>query len=231
MMFLVLLTIKVQSAVVRSQHSTLDQISEGLRFILHSAEFMILITLSYAICFFATSYIQLMPAFADMLSANEKEFGYMLSVGGIGAVVGTIISSNLQKSRRLGRVMLYSAIIYCLFVYLFAVICLLEWPYAYLAALTMIFLSGTFNSIFMITSTGILQLEVPDQLRGRVMGLHAITYNMLPLGALFTGAIASFSNPSIALAISTSVVLLYLLWILLKRGDISGIDGKKLSLV
>ena len=231
MMFLVLLTIKVQSAVNKNQHSTLDQISEGLRFILHSPVFMILITLSYAICFFATSYIQLMPAFADMVSANEQEFGYMLSVGGIGAVVGTIISSNMQKSRRLGRVMLYSAIIYCIFVYLFAAICSLERSYTYLAALTMIFLSGTFNSIFMITSTGILQLEVPDQLRGRVMGLHAITYNMLPLGALFTGAIASFSNPSVALAISTSIVLLYLLWILLKRPDISGLDGKKLSLI
>ena len=231
MMFLVLLTIKVQSAVNKNQHSTLDQISEGLRFILHSPVFMILITLSYAICFFATSYIQLMPAFADMVSANEQEFGYMLSVGGIGAVVGTIISSNMQKSRRLGRAMLYSAIIYCIFVYLFAAICSLERSYTYLAALIMIFLSGTFNSIFMITSTGILQLEVPDQLRGRVMGLHAITYNMLPLGALFTGAIASFSNPSIALAISTSIVLLYLLWILLKRPDIRGIDGKKLSLI
>ena len=231
MMFLVLLTIKVQSAINKNQHSTLDQISEGLRFILHSPVFMILITLSYAICFFATSYIQLMPAFADMVSANEQEFGYMLSVGGIGAVVGTIISSNMQKSRRLGRAMLYSAIIYCIFVYLFAAICSLERSYTYLAALTMIFLSGTFNSIFMITSTGILQLEVPDQLRGRVMGLHAITYNMLPLGALFTGAIASFSNPSIALAISTSIVLLYLLWILLKRPDIRGIDGKKLSLI
>ena len=228
-MFLVLLTIKIHSVVVKTQHSTLSQIKEGLRFILHSPEFLILITLSYAICFFATSYMQLMPAFANMLSANEQEFGYMLSIGGIGAVVGTIFSSSLQNSRRLGTVLLYSAIVYCGFIYLFAGICLADWQYAYLAALAMIFLSGTFNAIFMITSTGVLQLEVPDELRGRVMGLHAITYNMLPLGALLTGAMASFSNPSFALAISTSIVLIYLLWILLKRHDIRGIDGTTLS--
>ncbi|MCS5572578.1 MAG: MFS transporter, partial [Pseudomonadales bacterium] len=228
-MFLVLLTIKIHSVVVKTQHSTLSQIKEGLRFILHSPEFLILITLSYAICFFATSYMQLMPAFADMLSANEQEFGYMLSIGGIGAVVGTIFSSSLQNSRRLGTVLLYSAIVYCGFIFLFAAICLTDWHSTYLAALAMIFLSGIFNSIFMITSTGVLQLEVPDELRGRVMGLHAITYNMLPLGALFTGAIASFSNPSFALVVSTCIVLSYLLWIALKRPDIRGIDGTTLG--
>ena len=44
-MFLVLLTIKIHSVVVKTQHSTLSQIKEGLRFILHSPEFLILITL------------------------------------------------------------------------------------------------------------------------------------------------------------------------------------------
>ncbi len=228
-MFLVLLTIEVRSSLIKTQHSTLGQIREGLRFIVHAPEFLILITLSYAMCFFATSYMQLMPAFADMLSANEQEFGYMLSIGGIGAVVGTIISSSLQHSTRLGRVMLYAAIIYCLFIYLFAAVCLLDSQYSYLAALAMIFLSGTFNSIFMITSTGVLQLEVPDELRGRVMGLHAITYNMLPLGALFTGAIASISNPSLGLGVSTTIVIIYLIWILLKRPDIRNIDGTTLG--
>ena len=97
-MFLALLTIEVRSSLIKTQHSTLGQIREGLRFIMHAPEFLILITLSYAMCFFATSYMQLMPAFADMLSANEQEFGYMLSIGGIGAVVGTIISSSLQHS-------------------------------------------------------------------------------------------------------------------------------------
>ena len=229
-MFLVLLTINLQSKAIRNQDSTLHQINEGLQFIINTPEFLILIALSFAICFFTTSYIQLMPAFADMLSANEREFGYMLSVGGIGAVIGTIISSNIQNSMRLGLLMLYSAIIYCAFVYLFASICLLHWPHSYLAALTMIFLSGIFNSVFMITSTGVLQLQVPDELRGRVMGLHAISYNMLPLGALFTGAIANLTNPSIALMLSTTIVLLCLLSVLLKRPEISRIDGSQLSL-
>ncbi len=229
LMFLVLLSIQVQATVTARSHSTLQQISEGFRFIVNTPEFFFLITLSYAMCFFATSYMQLMPAFADLLSATEQEFGYMLSIGGIGAVVGTLMSSNLQHSQQLGKAMLYSAIIYCLFIYLFAAVCLLDWEFAYLLALAMIFLSGTFNSIFMITSTGVLQLEVPDELRGRVMGLHAITYNLLPLGALFTGAIASFSNPSMALGISTTIVLVYLIWILIKRQDIRNINGTALE--
>ena len=42
----------------------------------------------------------------------------------------------------------------------------------------------------MVCSMSILQLNVPDKLRGRVMGIHTITFSLLSVGALILGLLA-----------------------------------------
>lgn len=229
LMFIMLLTLKVRTKATATAHSTLHQIREGIGFIVTERHFLILITLSYAMFFFASSYMQLMPAFADMLNVDERGFGYLLSITGIGAVTGTAISGTLQGSHRLGRAMISSAIIFCGFVYCFAFVCWGLPVAAFYFALATIFIASMFSSIFMVTSTSVMQLEVPDHLRGRVMGIHAITYNLIPLGALLTGTLATWSNPSAAISICTTVVVGYLVWITVMQRDILKIDGMKLT--
>ena len=46
-----------------------------------------------------------------------------------------------------------------------------------------------------------MQLEVPDALRGRVMGVHSITYSLMPLGGLLLGAIANETTVVTAVAV------------------------------
>lgn len=228
-MFLVLLTLRVNASVPAPRHSTLQQIRQGFRYILQQRLFLVLILLSYALSFFASSYMQLMPAFADMLAVDETGFGYLLSIGGIGAVLGTVIAGTLQHSIHLGRVMILAALVFLVFLYVFAWVAWAGYTGSFAMALAAIFAAAVFYSIFMVTSTGVLQLEVPDELRGRVMGFHAITYNLMPLGALFSGAIASWSNPSAAIAVSTSIVALFVLWIWLKEAEVTTINGGQLA--
>ncbi|MEK9822866.1 MAG: MFS transporter, partial [Gammaproteobacteria bacterium] len=222
-------TLRVNASVPAPRHSTLQQIRQGFRFILQQRLFLVLILLSYALSFFASSYMQLMPAFADMLAADETGFGYLLSIGGIGAVLGTVIAGTLQHSIHLGRVMILAALVFLIFLYVFAWVAWAGYTGSFAMALAAIFAAAVFYSIFMVTSTGVLQLEVPDELRGRVMGFHAITYNLMPLGALFSGAIASWSNPSAAIAVSTSIVALFVLWIWLKEAEVTTINGGQLA--
>ncbi|MBT7532419.1 MAG: hypothetical protein HN659_15370, partial [Gammaproteobacteria bacterium] len=191
--------------------------------------FLILISLSYAVFFFASSYMPLMPAFADMLNVDEKGYGYLLSITGVGAVIGTVISGSLQKSPRLGLAMLLSALIFCVFVFLFALVCWLGIAGAFYFALGILFSASIFSSIFMVTTTTILQLEVPEHLRGRVMGFHGISYSLFPLGALLVGTIANVSNPSVGISISTTIFVAYLLWVSVTQPGIRKIDGRALT--
>jgi MFS family permease len=225
-MFLVIADLKVKPSEPVAKQSTYQQIKEGVSFILNTRLFLILLALSYAMFFFPSTYMQLMPAFVDMLGTNEEGYGYLLSITGIGSVTGTILSGYLQRSTRLGFSMLISALIFCGFVYLFALASYSGVKIAFYLALASLFAASIFSAIFMITSTTVLQMEVPDHLRGRVMGFHAITYNMLPLGALFAGAIANATNPALAVSISTTIFVGLVLWVLLADRSVVAVKGQ-----
>lgn len=229
LMFLLLLNLKVAPSVTVTQQSTVSQIVEGIRFILYNRNFLVLISLSYAVFFFASAYMPLMPAFVEVLNVDSKGYGYLLSITGVGAVTGTVISGSLQKSPRLGLLMLLSALTFCVFVYLFALVCWLGISGAFYFALAMLFLASIFSSIFMVTTTTILQLEVPDQLRGRVMGFHGISYNLFPMGALLAGTVAEASNPSVGVSVSTTIFVAYLLWVFVTQPDARKIDGTAIT--
>ena len=96
---------------------------------------------------------------------------------------------------------------------------------AYWLAMFAILIAAAFNSMYMISSMTVLQLNVPEHLRGRVMGFHGITYSMIPLGGLLAGFIASYSSPPIAIAIGTSLYLLFIIFIIVSQGKIRRISG------
>ena len=87
------------------------------------------------------------------------------------------------------------------------------------------FFGSLFSSIFMISSMAVLQLRVPHELRGRVMGIHGITYSLMPLGALLAGAIASVSSTPVAVAIGISVYLTIILMMVMSQHEVREIDG------
>jgi MFS family permease len=72
-----------------------------------------------------------------------------------------------------------------------------------------LFLMGASGSIYMITVQTALQLRVPDELRGRVMGIYGMTYNVGPLGAVQAGFIADRFDAPTALALGGIAIILF----------------------
>jgi len=69
-------------------------------------------------------------------------------------------------------------------------------------------LSAIGGSFFMISSMTVMQLAVPDALRGRVMGIHSITFSLIPLGGLVLGPLAEIVSAPVAVLSGATVVLL-----------------------
>ncbi len=235
-MFVVISGLKVDLPVVKQVgKSTLQQITEGIRFILTERIFLVLISMSYLGMFFVSSYMQLMPAFSDLLGAGEAGYGYLISITGVGSVVGTVLVGSVQESRRLGFAILGAAFLSGVFVFLFSVATgplvhlTLAYPLAYPLAMVSAFTISLFSAVFMITSMTVLQLRVPDDVRGRVMGLHGITYSLMPLGGLLTGFIATFTSAPVGISISATVYLLIVILIAISQQSIREIDGSKLT--
>ena len=181
---------------------------DGLRFIATERLFLTLILLTYAATFFGVSYVQLMPAFARMLGVDETGFGFMLSATGVGSVAGTLIVATLQRSPRLGGLMLASLAGAALAFLAFngCVAFLSGHPAGYPFALACAMLAAMCTSMFLVSSMTVMQLAVPDRLRGRVMGIHGICFSLIPLGGLLGGAVADATSPPAAAALNAALL-------------------------
>ena len=179
------------------------------RFILQEKLFAVLIAMTWISMFFGAAYVQIMPVFAELLGTGEEGYGLLLSATGVGSVLGTILVGRLQNSPRLGSVMMGGSVFFCLSLILFALVTGIaaDWHFAFALACGCAMLSAVGGSFFLISSMTVMQLAVPDALRGRVMGIHSITFSLIALGGLVLGPLAElFSAPS-ALLIGVGVVL------------------------
>jgi MFS family permease len=57
---------------------------------------------------------------------------------------------------------------------------------------------GGASQFYMTIISAILQVNLPNELRGRVMGIYGLTWDLMPVGGLIAGAIAEFGGAPIA---------------------------------
>jgi predicted MFS family arabinose efflux permease len=202
------------------------QLREGLSFIWQQDLFRWLMGLTFVGMFFGQSFNQLMPVFADLLESGETGYGYLLSAGGIGSVIGTLLIGGVHQYARLGRLMLGTAAIAALLTMVFAGVARLELFWLAFAA---VLLGAIFASVFNIASMTVLQLSVPDRLRGRVMGIHSMSFSLMPLGALFLGALAERLGASWAVWIACSIYLAGIAFVGMRQPIIRDLDGQALG--
>jgi MFS family permease len=85
-------------------------------------------------------------------------------------------------------------------------------------------LTAALSSVFLVSSMTVLQIKVPDAFRGRVMGIHSITFSMISLGGLAAGTLAAQFSAPVAVVIGALVVLSSVIWVVFKVSEIAKID-------
>ena len=171
-----------------------------------------------------------MPVFADLLQSGERGYGLLISVTGVGSVIGTLLIGQFQQSQRLGRVMLFSAGLSPCALFGFALVTGVapNAPAAFGLASFFVMLSAALSSIFLVSSMTVLQLNVPDELRGRVMGIHSITFSLIALGGLVAGVLATVFTAPAGVMIGAAVVLVLVLWAMIRQREVHDFDGRPL---
>ena len=203
------------------------QFLEGFQFVASRRMFASLMLLTYATTFFGISYVQLMPAFARLLGVSEAGYGLLLSVTGIGSVTGTMIVAPLQRSPRLGRMLLVSLMCGAAALVAFNV-CVALLPgqvTGYVLALGCATAAAMCISMFIVTSMTLMQLAVPDGLRGRVMGLYSICFSLIPLGGLLGGVVAAVTSPPFAGALNAGVLAAVVAIVAVTQPALRRLDG------
>jgi MFS family permease len=76
---------------------------------------------------------------------------------------------------------------------------------------------GFCNTFYLTQINTILQERVPNHLRGRVMSLYGLCWNLLPLGGLIAGALAAAVDARFAVLAGGGMVAAFALALLSSR--------------
>lgn len=222
-MFLVMVSLRVSSPPVEKTRNIVGDLVEGVRFILSRRDFVLLIGLTYATHFFGMQYLQLMPFFVKRFEREADGFGIMLSALGLGALMGTLTVGRIMKHPRVGYFMLGGTFTFTLAIMAFA------FSPSFYIAIGFLFIGGMANTIYFVIAMTVLQLRVPEGMRGRVMGIYTITFSFIPLGGVMGGIVASIYDERIAVVIGAAILASIFAFVGITQPIIWNLNGTKLD--
>lgn len=155
---------------------------------------------------FAFQYLQVMPAFAkEVLDVGAAGSGLLLLAAGIGALVGNLALASLGDFRHKSRLLITVTLVFCFTLFLFA------WSPWYWASWGILLIIGMASMCCMSVSTTLLQLIVPEEMRGRVMGLWSVGTALFFIGALPIGVVADAFGWPVAITGGAALFLAFTL--------------------
>jgi len=205
--------LRVGAPPISDGRPMLGQLAEGLAFVGRSWIFTGLIGLALFNSLFALSYITLLPIFADVyFGMGSAGYGLLQAAHGTGALVGTLTIATLaHRIRRPGRALLIGAAFVGAFLMVFASTELIG------PALVVLVLIGFSNTFYLTQVSTLLQQKVPDHLRGRVMSIYSLCWNLLPIGGLVAGVLAAAVDARFAVLVGGAMVAANALLLLTSR--------------
>lgn len=203
----------VPDTVVHQQGtSVLQNLREGLSFSNHEPNIRLQLILALIPSVFGFPYITMMPVFAnDVLHVGSSGLGLMMAFVGIGALSGALTLASAGERRSRGMMMIVGLIIFAFAIITFSI------SRVFPLSLACLVLGGWAIITYSATNNTLLQTQVPDEYRGRVMSLNAmIGMGFTPLGSLLIGTIAEFAGAPWAVAIGAAICGLTGLFVLIR---------------
>ena len=132
---------------------------------------------------------------------------------GVGAVGGALVVAWLGTFRGMGRTLLLTLVAYGALVAAFALL-----PVTAFSYLLLCLGGGALLMAFSLTAS-LVQLAVPDELRGRVMSIYLMAFRGgMPLGSLVGGYVTTFAPVPAVIAANGLLLMLVAAVFLLRRG-------------
>lgn len=188
----------------------LMQMKEGLDFIRNNQTVLTLISMVAVANVFGFGYSALMPAFAqDVLRQGPEGLGLLSASVGVGALTGALIVASLANFKHKGALLTFGNLFFPTMVVLFAASKIFPLSMALLVGVGLGFMvqNGMTNTL--------VQTNVPDHLRGRVMSVYMLVFQgFFPIGSLMAGTIAEHYGVPIGAAFGGTIALAAgLLWL------------------
>ncbi len=163
-----------------------EGLKEGLNYSLHSIQIVLLLLFSAVFSFIALTYPMLMPVYTkEVLFADAKVLGYVMSSAGIGAVTASMLLASKTTLRGLKYILCFGSVI------LSSGFIILGFNSNITAACIIMFFVGFGMTSSFTSDSTLLQSVIDDDKRGRVMSIYTVCF----MGAT---SISNFAAGSVA---------------------------------
>lgn len=197
------------------------QIGEGARFVVHRRIIWMLMSLDLSATLFGAYRVVLPALCATVFEVGPQGYGLLSAAPSAGALLATYtVFRVVDRARRLGRVLLISTVLYGL------ANVLLAQAHLFVIAVLAGLLIGGFDAMATTIRHAAVQLETPDELRGRVSAFYQMSSRGGPaLGDTLVGAVAGAVGPVVALSLGGALAALYPLVFLVRPNPVRGYAG------
>jgi MFS family permease len=160
------------------------------------------LSLLFFVGVFGMAYEPLLAALAkDTLGAEALEYGSLSAQFGIGAILGALLVAGYAPTTNRRRWLFGGVALLVV-----GLLCL-SWSGQFWTMALSLLLTGFGWVMFLSIGNTLVQTSVDDSIRGRIMGLWALTFGAsLPLGALFAGTVAESTSPAFTLRLGAAVL-------------------------
>ena len=162
----------------------IEELKEGVSYVLAKDIILGIMVMEAVSSVFGLDQAMLTIFARDILQIGASGLGFLQSARGLGAVIGSGILLSASQTRSQGKLLFFSAIVYGVSFALFGL------SRSYPLSLALLLIAGATDTVWAAARNIILQVQTPDTMRGRVMGVfHLSNRGLHPLGQAETGLV------------------------------------------
>jgi predicted MFS family arabinose efflux permease len=198
----------------KSGESMFKSLKQGIHFIWRQGAMVALIILAFAMTFLSMPMRTYIPVFVkDIFHRGPETYGNLLSLMGVGSIVGSLGVASLGNISKKGRFAL------SMLVLLGAGIAGFSFSKALPVSYAMLLLVGASMMAVFATVTSLVQLSVTNEMRGRVMSVYNCAFRGgMPMGNLLSGwLVPIFRAPAVLSVNGLLLVLMAVYFLVIQR--------------
>jgi MFS family permease len=201
--------IPTKTSMMQLRHP-LHNMLDGFHYIWKRKDILILMLSLSVPTLFAMPYLQLLPVFArDILQVGAGGLGVLSSAVGVGALVTALVVASMGNTKRKGWWLIGASALFGLTVAAFGL------SQSYVLSIVLLAATGICFSVMQAFNSVLIQTLTPDEYRGRVFSVYALTWGLQPLGNLVIGWLAETTKAPLAVFIGgmvSTLAMLVLAW-------------------
>jgi MFS family permease len=207
-----LMSLTVKHLPPAGRKPMLEEMKGGFAYARSEPTIIAITVLASMTTFLGLPLLTFLPVFArEVFHGDVGTYSRMMAFSGAGAVIGALVVAWLGRFRHMGLTLLVVQVIFGALITAFAL------SRVFWMSSLLLFLAGACLICVFSMTASLVQLLVPDHLRGRVMSIYMVAFRGgMPLGSIASGYAASLTSAPYVLAVNGGLVSLVAIYFLVR---------------